>query len=102
MVIAVFPFEFHSLWNKVLAYLVVDIGLVGLAELVAALHAVYLAVFDEMGACLVEAERDAAFDTLLTEGEHPVVVAGSRLHALLSTHGHLLYRLVEVCGEVDD
>ena len=81
MIIAVGPFEFHRLGNKVFAYLIVDICLVGLAELVAALHAVHLAVFDEMGARLVEAERDVAFDTLLAEGEHPVVVAGARLHA---------------------
>ena len=67
MVVALFPFEFHGLGYQVLANFVVDIGLVGLAELVTPFHTVHLAVFDEMSACLVEAERDAAGDTLLAE-----------------------------------
>ena len=65
MIITALPLVSHGFRDKVSANLVVNVRLVGLAELVAPPHIEQLAVFDEMGARLVEAERDVASDTLL-------------------------------------
>ena len=58
MIIAVFPFEFYLLRDKVMANLVVDVSLVGLAELVASGDSEHFSVLDEMGTCLVKAKRN--------------------------------------------
>ena len=58
MIIVLFPFKFHVFGPKVFANLIVDIGFVGLTELVAPLNAVHLAFLDEMSARLVEPERN--------------------------------------------
>ena len=86
MIITDFPFKFHCFRHQIFAYLVVDIGFVGLTELVAAAHTVHLAVLDEVGTRLVKAEEDAVSDALLTERKHPVVVAGPRVDARLATY----------------
>ena len=67
MIITALPLVFHGFRDKVPAYLVVDVCLVGLAELVAPPHIEQLTVFDEMGARLMEAERDILRDTLLSD-----------------------------------
>ena len=95
MIITVFPFKFHCFRHQIFAYLVVDVGFVRLTELVAATHSVHLAILDEMGTRLVEAEGDAMSDALLTERENPVVVAGARVDARLAPYRYLLYRFVE-------
>lgn len=81
MIVAVFPGEFHGLGYEVVADFVVDVGFVGLAELVAAGDAVQFSVFDEAGTGLVEAEGDVFGDALFPEGKDPVVVAGSCIDA---------------------
>ena len=48
MIILLPPLELHRFGNEVLADFVIDVGLVGLAELVATGHTVHLAVLDEM------------------------------------------------------
>ena len=58
VIVVVSPFKLHGFWHHIFAYFVVDISLVGLAELVATPHAVHLAVLDKMRARLVEAERN--------------------------------------------
>ena len=58
MIVAVFPFEFYLLRDKVMANLVVDVGLVGLTELVASWNAEHFSVLDEMGTCLVKTKRN--------------------------------------------
>ena len=63
------------------AYAVVDIGFVGLAQLVATAHVVHLAILDKAGAGLVESEGHIFLNALATQVEHPVVVAGARLAA---------------------
>lgn len=100
MVVGIFPLEPHRFGHQIAAYLVVDVGFVGLAELVAAAHTVHLAILDEMGARLVEAEWDAFRHALLAEGQHPVVVAGTCVDTRLAPYRHLLYRLVEPRREV--
>ena len=77
MIVGVLPFVADGFGYEVFAYLVVDVGFMGLAELVAPSHIVHLAVFDETGARLVEAEWDVLRDTLLAEGQDPGVVAGT-------------------------
>ena len=68
VIVTVFPFVSHGLGRKVLADFVVDVGFVGLAELVAAADLVRFPVLDEMGAGLVEAEGDAACNALFADG----------------------------------
>ena len=58
MIIAVFPFKSNLLWDKIIANLVVDVGFVGLTELVASRDAEHFPVLDEMGTCLVKAKRN--------------------------------------------
>ena len=83
------------------AYAVVDVGLVGLAELEGTAHIVHLTVLDKTGAGLVETERDVLFDTLAAEVEYPVVVAGACLAARFAPCAHLLDGVVEVLQQVD-
>ena len=75
MIITALPLVFHGFRDKVPADLVVDVCLVGLAELVAPSHIEQSAVFDEMGARLMEAERDILRDALLADRQDPVIVA---------------------------
>ena len=84
MIIAVFPFKSNLLRDKVIANLVVDVGLVRLAELVTTGDAVEAAVLDEKGAGLVETEGDVAGYALLAEGKNPVVVARACIDAGLA------------------
>ena len=58
MIVGVLPFIADGFGHEILAYLVVDVRFMGLAELVAPSHIEHLAVFDEMGARLVETEWD--------------------------------------------
>ena len=81
MIITLFPLESHCFGYHVFPDLVVDIGFVGLAELVAARHTEHFPVFDEMGSSLVEAEGHAFCDALFSDGEDPVVVAGPCVHS---------------------
>ena len=67
MIITVFPFKFHGFRHQIFAYLVVDVGFVGLAELVAAVHTLRAAVLDEVGPRLVEAERDTLRHALFAQ-----------------------------------
>ena len=67
VIVGVLPFVADGFGHEIFAYLVVDVGFMSLAELVAPSHIVHLAVFDETGARLVEAERDSFCDTLLAE-----------------------------------
>ena len=98
MIIAAVPLEFDGFGDKVPANLVVYVCLVGLAELVASSHIVHLAVFDETGARLMEAERDIFGDTLLAEGQDPVIVARTRIDAGLTAHRDFFYRFIQICG----
>ena len=75
VIVAVLPFEFDGFRHKVLVNLVVDVGFVGLAKLIATWNAVHLPVLDEMSTCLVKAEGNIFRYTLLAEGKYPVVVA---------------------------
>lgn len=94
------PLELDRFGHEELAYPIVDVGFVGLAELVAALHAVESAILDELSPRLVKAEGDVALHALLSEREDPPIVAGPRLHARLAAHAHLLDRSVEVWEEI--
>ena len=58
MIIAVFPFESNLLRDKIMANFVVDVGLVGLTELVASGDMEHSSVLDEMGTCLVKTKRN--------------------------------------------
>ena len=58
MIIAIFPFESNLLRDKIIANLVVDVGLVGLTELVASEDTEHFPVLDEMGTYLVKAKRN--------------------------------------------
>ena len=53
VIIAIFPLKLNRFGNHIFADFVVDVGFVGLAELVAAAHTVHVAVLDEIGARLV-------------------------------------------------
>ena len=68
--------------------------------LVAAADVVELAVFDELGAGLVEAEGDARLDALLAQGQDPVEVQRAGVAARLATAGDLLDAVTQVVGEV--
>ena len=63
------------------AYAVVDVGFVGLAQLVAPAHIVHPAVLDKACAGLVEAEGNPLLHALPTEVEYPVVMAWTCLAA---------------------
>ena len=56
VIIAVFPLVFHCLGHKVLADFVVDVGFVGLAELIASWHMKHFPVLDKSGTRLVKTE----------------------------------------------
>ena len=100
MIVAVFPVEFHRLGHEVLADLVVDVGLMGLAELVTSSHIVPLPVLDEVGTGLMESERDAMGDTLCSEGKNPVVVAGAGIDPRLAPDRHLLDGFIQIRRDV--
>ena len=100
MIILLPPLELHRFGNEVLADFVIDVGLVGLAELVATGHTVPLAILDEMGTGLVETESNVLGDTLLPKGKDPVVVARSGIHARLAANRHFVDRLVQIGREV--
>ena len=80
-VVVIAPLPSGGLGGIETAYAVVDVGLVGLAELEGTAHIVHPAVLDKTGSGLVETERDVLFDTLAAEVEHPIVVAGTCLTA---------------------
>ena len=100
MIIAVLPLEADFFGDQITGNLVVDVGFVGLAQLVAAGNAVEVAVLQEVGAGLVEAEGHIGRDALLTEGEDPVVVAGAGVRAGFAAHGDFLDGPVQVRREV--
>ena len=66
VIVAVFPLESYLFWHQVFANLVVNIGFVGLAELVTTPHTIFFSIFDEMRSRLVETEWDIFGNTLLT------------------------------------
>lgn len=100
-VVVIAPLPSGGLGGIETAYAVVDVGLVGLAELEGTAHVVHLTVLDKTGAGLVESERNALFDTLSAEVEHPVVLAGARLAARFAPCAHLLDGVVKVLQQVD-
>ena len=57
MIVTVFPFKLHRLGHKVFAYLVVNVGLMSLTQLVASRHSKHLPILDEMGTCLVSRSK---------------------------------------------
>ena len=100
MIILLPPLELHRFGNEVLADFVIDVGLVGLAELVATRHAVPLAVLDEMGTGLMETESNILGNALLAKGKDPVVVARTGIHARLASHRHFVDGFVQIRREV--
>lgn len=100
-VVVIAPLPSGGLGGIETAYAVVDVGLVGLAELEGTAHIVHPAVLDKTGAGLVETERDVLFDTLAAEVEYPVVVARACLAARFAPCAHLLDGVVEVLQQVD-
>ena len=101
MIIAVFPFEFYFLRDKVMANLVVDVSLVGLAELVASWNAEHFSVFDEMSTCLMKTKRNVFGNALLPDVKYPVVIAWPCIHSRLSANRYFLNRFIQIRGEVN-
>lgn len=79
---------------------VVDVGLVGLAQLVAAVDAVRPTVFDEVSTRLVETERNLFGDALRTKIKDPIEIARPRPDTGLTTDTHLLYRVIQPSRDV--
>ena len=100
-VVVIAPLPSGGLGGIETAYAVVDVGLVGLAELEGTAHIVHLAVLDKTGTGLVETEGHIFHNALAAQVEHPVVVAGARLATRFSPCAHLLYRIVQIVYEVD-
>ena len=100
-VVVIAPLPSGGLGGIETAYAVIDVGLVGLAQLVGTAHVVHLTVLDKACTGLVETERDALFDTLAAEVEHPIVVAGTCLTPRFAPCAHLLDGVVEVLQQVD-
>ena len=100
-VVVIAPLPSGGLGGIETAYAVVDVGLVGLAELEGTAHIVHLAVLDKTGAGLVETEGHIFLNALATEVEYPVVVAGACLAARFAPCAHLLDGVVEVLQQVD-
>ena len=100
VIIAVFPFELHRRGHKVFAYLVVNVCLMGLTQLIAPWHIKHLSILDEMGTRLMKAKGDIFGDTLLAKGKYPIVVAWSCLNSRLTAYRHFLYRVIKIRGNI--
>ena len=101
VIVIVAPFELDGFGHHILANLVIDIGLVGLAELVAARNAVHSAVFDETRTSLMKAESHIVGYALFPDVQNPIIVARPRLGARFAARGHLLNCGREVRLKVD-
>lgn len=63
VIIRLFPFVPRLYWDEIIAYKVINICLMGLAELESAHNPIHFPVLDELGACLMETEGYFFFDT---------------------------------------
>lgn len=100
-VVLVAPLPAGGLRRVEAAYAIVDIGFVGLTQLVGTAHVVHFAVFHKTGTGLVETEGHIFLNALAAEVEHPIVVAGTCLSARFASYTHLLYRIVQIVHKVD-
>ena len=101
MIILLLPLKFYRFGDHIFADFVVDVGFVGLAELVAAGNAVGFAVFDKIRTSLMKPKRYATLHALLPNVQNPIVVAGTSTYARFAACGYLFDLRVEVRCKVD-
>ncbi len=90
MIILLLPLKFYRFGDHIFADFVVDVGFVGLAELVTTADAVHLAVFDKTRTRLMKTEGNIASHALRAHIENPIIISRTSIHTRFATYGNFL------------